>query len=76
MVRCVDIKSFEAQMAALQPTETEVIISVIENFIETAVITIGPDGKEEDGTRTNCCPVLHNNRNRSKEKSGLKVCIG
>jgi hypothetical protein len=48
MVRCVDIKSFEAQMAALQPTETEVIISVIENFIETAVTSAEMEKKRTE----------------------------
>ena len=36
MVRCVDIESFVSQMENLEPTETEVVISVIENFISKA----------------------------------------
>ena len=48
MVKCVDIKSFEAQMAGLQPTETEIIISVIENFIETAVTSAEMEKKRTE----------------------------
>jgi hypothetical protein len=48
MVRCVDIESFAAQMTSLQPTETEVIISVIENFIETAVKAKDPEEKKNE----------------------------
>jgi hypothetical protein len=39
MVRCVDIDSFKAQIGNLEPQETEIVISVIENFIEKAVTT-------------------------------------
>jgi hypothetical protein len=37
MVRCVDIESFKAQVGNLERAETEIVISVIENFIEKAV---------------------------------------
>jgi hypothetical protein len=37
MVRCVDIESFKAQVGNLEPAETEIVISVVENFIEKAV---------------------------------------
>ena len=43
MIRCVDIESFVAQMENLEPSESEVVISVIENFIERA-----SDKKEGD----------------------------
>jgi len=36
MVRCVDIENFVSHMENLEPTETEVVISVIENFISKA----------------------------------------
>jgi hypothetical protein len=39
MVRCVEIESFVSQMENLEPTETEVVISVIENFISKAADT-------------------------------------
>jgi hypothetical protein len=44
MVRCVDIESFKAQVGNLEPAETEIVISVIENFIEKAVTS--PDQVE------------------------------
>jgi hypothetical protein len=43
MVRCVDIESFVSQMENLEPTETEVVISVIENFISKAADNKKPD---------------------------------
>jgi len=47
MIRCTDIESFAAQLDNLEPTETEVVISVLENFIEKAVSAeiakMGPD---------------------------------
>ena len=36
VIRCTDISNFEANMAGLEATDKEVIISVIENFIEKA----------------------------------------
>jgi hypothetical protein len=36
MIRCVDIETFSAQLSNLDPTEKEVIISVIENFLAKA----------------------------------------
>jgi hypothetical protein len=40
MVRCVDIESFDAHLSSLQPTKTEVVISVLENFLDKAVKTM------------------------------------
>ena len=39
MVKCVDIESFDAHMTSLLPTKTEVVISVLENFLDKAVKT-------------------------------------
>ena len=38
MIRCTDIESFSAQLENLEPTETEVVISVLENFVEKSVV--------------------------------------
>jgi len=46
MIRCVDIESFVAQMENLEPSESEVVISVIENFIEKA--SDKKDGEERN----------------------------
>jgi hypothetical protein len=45
MVRCVEIESFVSQMENLEPTETEVVISVIENFISKAADTKPAEGR-------------------------------
>jgi hypothetical protein len=37
MIRCVDFESFSAQLVGLDSCETEVIISVLENFLVKAV---------------------------------------
>jgi len=44
MVRCVNLEGFVAQMAGLESTETEILISVVENIIDNA----GRTSKEED----------------------------
>jgi len=36
MARCTDIKSFDAIMTNLEPNDTEVVISVLENFLDKA----------------------------------------
>lgn len=43
MIRCVDIDSFVAQMENLEPTETQVVVSVVENFIGKA-----SEGKKDE----------------------------
>lgn len=47
MIRCVDIETFSAQLSNLDPTETEVIISVIENFLAKAAGTKKGDEREK-----------------------------
>jgi hypothetical protein len=47
MVRCVEIESFTTQMENLEPTETEVVISVIENFIDKACENKKPEERNE-----------------------------
>ena len=37
MIRCVDFESFSAQLVGLDSCETEVIISVLENFLEKSI---------------------------------------
>jgi hypothetical protein len=36
MIRCTDIESFDANMAGLEVTDKEVVVSVIENFVDKA----------------------------------------
>jgi hypothetical protein len=43
MLKCVDLKSFVAQMDNIDPIQTEIVISVIENFVDRA-----GSGKEEE----------------------------
>jgi hypothetical protein len=38
MLRCVDLETFAAQMVNLEPTETEVVVAVLENFIDRATV--------------------------------------
>jgi hypothetical protein len=47
MIRCVDIETFSAQLSNLDPTETEVIISVIENFLAKAAGTKKGEEREK-----------------------------
>jgi hypothetical protein len=37
MVKCVEMESFDAHMTSLEPSVTEVVISVLENFLDRAV---------------------------------------
>jgi hypothetical protein len=37
MVKCVDMESFDAHMTGIEPSVTEVVISVLENFLDRAV---------------------------------------
>ena len=47
MIRCTDIDSFSANMAGLEESDEEIIVSVIENFVEKAGRGIDdPDKKE------------------------------
>ena len=48
MVRCVEMESFEAQISNLEPTETEIVISVIENFVERAAGSGEPDERNRN----------------------------
>jgi len=47
MMNCVDLKSFVAQMDNIDPIQTEVVISVIENFVDRA-----GNAKEEEIERS------------------------
>jgi len=47
MVRCVEIDNFATQMENLEPTETEVVISVIENFVAKACDGKKPEERNE-----------------------------
>jgi hypothetical protein len=47
MVRCVEIEKFTTLMENLEPTETEVVISVIENFIDKACENKKPEERNE-----------------------------
>jgi len=46
MIRCVDFDSFSAQLAGLDSSETEVTISVLENFLVKAAGSL--EGKERE----------------------------
>ena len=37
MVKCTDIESFDAHLSSLKPSTTEIVISVLENFLDKAV---------------------------------------
>jgi hypothetical protein len=47
MIRCVDFESFSAQLSGLDSSETEVIISVLENFLVKAVGTTKGEEREK-----------------------------
>ena len=47
MLRCVDLETFAAQMVNLEPTETEVVVAVLENFIDRATAK-SEEGEERD----------------------------
>jgi hypothetical protein len=46
MIRCVELEAFTAQLTNLDPSETEVIVSVLENFLVKAAGSL--QGKERD----------------------------
>ena len=48
MLRCVDLETFAAQMVNLEPSETEIIVAVLENFIDRATAK-SKEGEERDG---------------------------
>jgi hypothetical protein len=46
MVRCVDLESLDAHLTNLEPNETEVVISVLENILDKAAR--GGSGEERE----------------------------
>jgi hypothetical protein len=74
MVRCVDIESFVAQIASLEPTETEVISSVLENFLEKAATSTEPD-KRRDELQNLIKTYMKNIEESARKNPGTKFVL-
>jgi hypothetical protein len=48
MVRCVTIESLDAHLSNLAPTQTEIVVSVLENLLEQAGVSDDPEKKSEE----------------------------
>jgi len=47
MIKCLDLESLDAQLSNLEPNETEVVISVIENFLDKAAREGSPEERSD-----------------------------
>ncbi len=48
MVRCVTIESLDAHLSNLAPTQTEIVVSVLDNLLEQAGVSDDAEKKSEE----------------------------
>jgi hypothetical protein len=75
MLRCVDLETFAAQMVNLEPSETEIIVAVMENFIDGAT-SKSKEGEERDGAVERIVKAyLAEVKNAAKKNPGSKFVL-
>jgi hypothetical protein len=75
VIRCTDISNFEANMAGLEATDKEVIISVIENFIEKAGRGIESQDEKEAAIESAMIEYIRIIKEAATRLSGSRMII-